>query len=196
MAHDEPWNVRFVGAVPVFQFQSMIVPGHPALPELELLDDELLDDELLLELLDDELLDDELLDDELLDDELPELLATPPPEPIAPWPPVPALPPMPPLPLLVDELPDAGEVDVPLPSPPEPSSAGSSCNPVAHAPTAHNTTETMATRLICKSMTNSVCGDQGKGLRGMDQRTSIGRKHSRKFELALEKPRGHLAAVR
>lgn len=159
MAHVFPLYVRFFGAVSVFQFQSMILPGHVPPPELELLDELL---ELLDELLEEEPLDDALLlDDELLDaplellDALLELLATPPPAPIAPWPPAPPLPPLPPLPLLVDELPGPADVHSSLPSPPLPSDPGS-CNPVAHAPTRHNTTVTMATRLMDKSMTNSM----------------------------------------
>lgn len=70
MAHVVPLYERFVGAVPVFQFQSRILPGQLP-PELDVLE------ALLDELLDAELLADELLEAELAADELLELLAAP-----------------------------------------------------------------------------------------------------------------------
>jgi hypothetical protein len=188
MDHDSPLYMRFVGAVPVFQFQSTILPGHPPPPELELLDELLL--ELLDELLDDELLDDELLDDELLEpllDALLELLATlPPAPPIAACPPAPPLPLIPPLPPVEDEPPDPAEVHSSLPLPPSPPGPGS-CNPVAQAPTRDNTAVTTATRLMCRSMTNSEMGGEER-TGDLHERTTVGREDSRGSELTLEKP--------
>jgi hypothetical protein len=175
MAHVEPPYVRLVGAVPVFQFQSMIVPGHVPPPELELLLDEPLldDDELLLDDDDEPLLDDD--DEPLLDDDEPELLLDEPllddddellldepllddddelllDEPLDP--PLPPCPPIPPTPLLVDEL------DPPEPpqesSPPSPPLVGSGCDPVAHAPTMQMIAMKPPCRWTCRCMRNSV----------------------------------------
>jgi hypothetical protein len=159
MAHVVPLYVRFVGPVPRFQFQSIIVPGHVPPPELELL--ELLDDALLellelLELLDDELEDALLETLELLDDELVELLETSPlllealAPALPPWPLDPPLPIEPPAPPFPDELPGPADVHSSSPS----SLGAGSWSPVAQAPKMPHIAAKIAIRGICKSITN------------------------------------------
>lgn len=136
MAHDVPPYMRFVGAVPAFQFQSRILPGHCPPPELELLEELLAElAELLAELDALDALLDELDDvpdelDEPVDDALVELLVLFPDElvvddeAILSIPPAPPLPAAPPEPTSLPAEPPDPLVPALFPSPPSPSGAG------------------------------------------------------------------------